>query len=89
MDIQFDIAKDAANIAKHGVSLACAADLDWSVAVTVVDDRTDYSEERFVVFAPLNGRVYVAVYVMRNGAHRFISLRKANNREKAFYESQA
>jgi uncharacterized protein len=28
MDVEFDAAKDKANIAKHGVSLARAADLD-------------------------------------------------------------
>ena len=33
MKIEFDEAKDEANIAKHGVSLAAAADIDLEGAV--------------------------------------------------------
>jgi uncharacterized DUF497 family protein len=33
MDIEFDPVKDASNQAKHGVSLALAAELDWDAAI--------------------------------------------------------
>ena len=33
MEIEFDPAKDAANLAKHGVSLALAERLDWNAAL--------------------------------------------------------
>jgi uncharacterized DUF497 family protein len=46
--IEFDPAKDAANIAKHGVSLARAADLE--VLVVVEDAR--FEEQRFRATAP-------------------------------------
>ncbi len=46
MDIEFDPTKDAANIAKHGVSLADAASLEWDTALTVDDDRQNYGEQR-------------------------------------------
>ena len=45
MDIEFDPAKDAANIAKHGVSLAAAAEFD--IRAVVRDERRDYDEDRF------------------------------------------
>lgn len=89
MGTVFDPAKDAVNVAKHGVSLGLAAELDWSVAVTMQDVRRDYSEDRFKSFAPLNRRLHVVVYVLRDGAMRVISLCKANDREIDFYERQA
>lgn len=39
MRISFDPEKDVANVAKHGVSLALAADLDWSEAAVWEDRR--------------------------------------------------
>jgi len=37
MEFEFDPAKDAANIAKHGLSLDAASRLDWNSAVTWLD----------------------------------------------------
>ena len=42
---EFDPAKEAINLAKHGVSLARWVDLDMKK--TVVDDRRDYGEIRY------------------------------------------
>ena len=39
MNITHDPAKDAANLAKHGVSLALAVQLEWDAAVTWPDGR--------------------------------------------------
>ena len=44
--IDFDPAKDLANRAKHGLSLADAAELDWDAANIVPDTRFDYGELR-------------------------------------------
>ena len=38
----FDPNKDAINLNKHGLSLAEAADLDWSEALIWVDNRKSY-----------------------------------------------
>ncbi len=46
MHVTFDPAKDAANLAKHGVSLAVAVDLEWESAVTWPDMRRAYGEPR-------------------------------------------
>lgn len=43
MGIEFDAAKDAINVAKHGISLARAADLE--IQAYVPDDR--FAEPRF------------------------------------------
>jgi uncharacterized DUF497 family protein len=46
MDITFDAAKDAANIAKHGVSLADFSSFDEEPHVAI-DHRYDYGETRY------------------------------------------
>ena len=45
MDVEFDPAKDDANVAKHGISLARAADMNMLSVKR--DGRYDYGEERF------------------------------------------
>lgn len=46
MQITYDPAKDAVTQAKHGLSLAAAARIDWASAVTWADARMDYKEDR-------------------------------------------
>lgn len=52
MRIEFDPAKDTENLAKHGVSLALASELDWEAALVWVDDRFEYGELRMIALAP-------------------------------------
>jgi uncharacterized DUF497 family protein len=82
MEFEWDEGKDAANRAKHGVSLAEAARLDWEKGGEEMDDRNCYGEIRMVRHALLDGRLHVCVYTLRNHIYRIISLRKANEREK-------
>jgi uncharacterized protein len=88
MHITFDLAKDAANRAKHGVSLALANELEWENAYISEDDRRDYKEIRMVALVMIDARLYVAVFTVRDGVRRMISLRKANDREVRTYVSQ-
>lgn len=85
MEITFDPAKDAANLAKHGLSLEWASDLDWETAVIKRDDRRNYGEVRYVAVGYIGDRLYFTAYVERDGGHRIISLRKANPREIRTY----
>jgi uncharacterized protein len=87
MKIEFDAAKDEANQAKHGVSLAAAAEIDLDGAVVFEDLRFEYGERRFTAFAPLNGRLYAMHFTVRGDVIRVIGLRKANQRERKKYES--
>jgi uncharacterized DUF497 family protein len=79
----YDPAKDAANLAKHGLSLARAFDMD--VAAFAVDDRFDYGEERIRAFGTIDGSIYCLVYTVRDGAMRPISLRRAHAKEMKRY----
>jgi len=85
MIVVFDPAKDMANRAKHGVSLALAEFLFAGGHVSLVDDRFEYGETRRVAFGRIAGRMFVCVYVDRVDERRFISLRKANEREVKRY----
>lgn len=77
MAIEFDPAKDAENIAKHGVSLSRAADLD--IRVVVADDR--FAEPRFRAFGYLDGKAHCLAYALRGSNVRAISLRRAHEKE--------
>ena len=81
MEYVFDPAKDAVNRAKHGVSLALAEHLFAGPHKSVRDDRFEYGEARMIAFGHILGRMFVCVYVDRDGERRVISLRKANRRE--------
>jgi uncharacterized protein len=85
MRIEFDPAKDAANQAKHGVSLAFAAELDWDAALVWGDNRFEYNELRMIALAPKTEILYYVAYVDRGNARRIISLRRANRREVKYY----
>lgn len=85
MQIEFDTAKDQANMAKQGVSLGVANELDWGTLVSRADARHNYGEAREIGYAPLGGRLYCVVFVQRETAIRIISLRKANLREVQNY----
>lgn len=87
MDIEFDTAKNQANIDKHGISLALAGDIEWSDVMCMPDGRRDYGEVREIGFAVIERRLYVVVFVQRGQTMRIISLRKANSREVKAYEA--
>ena len=85
MRIEFDVAKDAANQVKHGVSLAFAAKLDWEAALVWFDARFDYEELRIIALVPKTENLYYVAFVDRGEARRIISLRRANRREVKHY----
>ena len=85
MLIDFDPGKDAANLSKHGVSLASAAELNWAASLAWIDDRADYGEVRIVALAPIGDRLFFVAFVDRNEVRRIISLRRANRREVNHY----
>ncbi|MBE0626978.1 MAG: BrnT family toxin [Burkholderiales bacterium] len=85
MQIAFDPAKDAANLAKHGVSLALAAELNWEAALVWIDERFEYAELRAIALAPKAKILYYVAFVDRRDVRRIISLRRANRREVKHY----
>ena len=56
------------NRAKHGVSLAAAALLDWDAALAWIDDRFDYGETRLVALVPMENVLYFVAFVEKRYA---------------------
>lgn len=79
MRLEFDPAKDAANIAKHGCSLSDADLIE--VEVVVRDARSEYGEDRYNAFGMIDGVAYCLTFTPRDGVVRAISLRRARMRE--------
>jgi uncharacterized DUF497 family protein len=72
--IEFDNAKNIANIAKHGVDIGAA---DFT--------RRNYGEDRVIALGFIARRLHVLVFTMRSQTLRVISLRKANYKERNAY----
>ena len=89
MNVTFDPAKDAVNLAKHGVSLLDAVGFEWDSAVVWPDTRHDYGEARMVALGYIGLRIMAVAFVDRPPEQpterRIISLRKANTREVKRY----
>ena len=77
VEIDFDPAKDGANVVKHGVSLARAVELTG--IVVVADAR--FAELRFRLYGTIDGRPHCAAVTMRGSVVRIISLRRAHRKE--------
>lgn len=75
--IEFDPKKDAANLAKHGISLARAEDM---IIEAVLPDPY-LKEPRRRAFGTIDRKPYCLIYTERNGRLRAISLRRAHSKE--------
>jgi len=85
--IEFDPAKNLANIDKHGLDFNGIYELDWNSALVWEDVRRDYGEARYIALA-MGDRLYSLSFTVRGGATRIISFRKANKREVRKYETR-
>ena len=85
MTIEFDEAKRAATLEARGLDMARAGEVFAGATLTVEDDRRDYGEGRFITIGFLDDVMVVLVWTPRDGAYRIISMRKANERERALY----
>lgn len=86
---QWDDAKAAANLAKHGVTFEAARGafrdafaLEWS------DDAHEPREERYSLLGMVEGRVVFVAYTMRGDAARIVSARLATPFERRMYHEQ-
>ena len=87
MEIEFDPAKDQANLIKHGLSLRAAEEFDFTTSLDREDDRFDYGEVRFVSIGFIGDRLYFLAYADGStvDAIRAVSLRRAEKHEVRFY----
>ena len=87
MEIEFDDAKDATNLAKHGVPLALGAVVLANPLGEIVDGRRDSGEARINAFGLVAGRLFACTYTVRNDVRRIISVRRASRQEQRIWLS--
>ena len=86
MEIEFDTTKRAKALEERGMDFARAGEVFDGRHFTGQDSRQDYEEDRFITVGLLDARLVVLVWTPRGEARRIISMRKANDREKALYD---
>jgi len=79
---RLDRDKDLLNLAKHGLSLTRAFEIDLNSAIVRPDLRRDYGELRWLAYGMLGTRMHVLAFVVRDRVLRPISLRRAKARER-------
>ena len=88
MRITFDPAKRDRTLAERGLDFARAAEVFAGRQLTGEDSRFAYGEQRLITVGVLDGRMVVVVWTPRGNARHVISMRKANEREKAKYRNR-
>ena len=88
MKFEWDPAKAAANLAKHGVSFEEAATVFRdTLSATGLDPDHSVDEDRFVIFGvSTSGRLLVVAHTERGDTIRVISARPATPGERKIYE---
>jgi uncharacterized DUF497 family protein len=85
MEFQWDEAKRKSNLHNHGIDFVGIEQVFEGETVTMLDDRFDYGEERFVTFGLLDGRTVAIAHTESAGVIRIISVRKATTNEESSY----
>jgi uncharacterized DUF497 family protein len=86
LEFEWDEAKRATNIAKHGLDFARIARLLDGPHVTI-EARATQGEQRLLTIGELDGRVVTAVFTWRAEKMRIISLRSARDDEWRRYQA--
>jgi uncharacterized DUF497 family protein len=85
MEITFDKTKRDLTLAHRGLDFARAGEVFAGLTATVVDDRFDYGETRFITAGLLDGRVVVMVWTQRGEARHIISMRHCHAKEEEIW----
>ena len=87
VDIQFDPAKNSANVRKHGIDLSDVDQVFYDAYAVTIEDQA-HNEQRFLTLGMDGfGRLLVVCYTHRGEATiRVISARKAEPHERKAYE---
>ena len=88
MDIEYEWheEKRLSTLKQRGVDFASVALLNWETALTQTDMRHDYPEPRYVTLGLIQRRLHVCAWCYRGEKIRIISLRKANAKERKYYD---
>ncbi|MGO9454356.1 MAG: BrnT family toxin [Candidatus Binataceae bacterium] len=82
---EWDAAKNAASIAKHGIDFEDAILIFEGPVLERRDDRREYGEVRVIALGTVDDRELAVVYTMHGEDRRIISARRAHSRERKAY----
>jgi len=85
MRFEWDEAKRRSNLRRHGFDFLVAEKVFKSQVVTILDNRFDYDEIRFVTLGLLNGVVLAIAHLETDEVARILSVRKASRNEEEIY----
>lgn len=85
MEITFDPAKREWTLRERGLDFIQAVEVFADLTIDIPDLRRDYGEPRVNSVRYLRGRMVIVCWTPRGRARHIISMRKANDREKARY----
>jgi uncharacterized protein len=84
---EFDAAKDCRNFAKHGIAFVQAERL-WADPFLWVQPANFPTELRYIAIGLMDERHWTAIYTLRLGRIRIISLRRSRYEEQKKYEEK-
>ncbi|MGK6324845.1 BrnT family toxin [Sphingomonas sp. DT-51] len=85
MEISFDPEKRRRTLERRGLDFADAGMVFAGPVIEFEDVRFVYPERRFATYGLLDGRMVALVWTEAANGRRVISMRKANERERAHY----
>jgi len=85
MRITFDQAKRDLTLKRRGLDFTRAGEVYAGLTATIVDDRFDYGETRFITAGHLDGRLIVVVWTQRGEARHIISMRHCHAKEEEIW----
>ncbi len=85
MEFEFDPAKSASNLEKHGIDFTAAQAL-WQDVMRVEIPARTVDEARWLVIGEIGGKHWSVVVTYREQRVRIISARRSRKEEVALYE---
>lgn len=80
---EFDPKKSKINKEKHGIDFIEAQALWSEIGIELTAKSID--EPRKLLIAKMNGKIWSAIFTIRNDRYRIISVRRARKDEEALY----
>lgn len=85
MEFEFDQAKSAANLAKHGIDFVMAQALWGDEDRVIAGPSFSRGEPRYHLIAKFDGKLWSAFFTYREADVRIISVRRARAEEMDYY----
>jgi len=85
VEFEFDPAKSASNLDKHGINFTAVQELWDDVMRVEIPARTD-GEPRWLIIGRIGGKHWSVVVTYRGQRVRIISARRSRKEEEALYE---